>query len=173
MVVVLDDDDQAAYHGLDWPEHWHIRIGKRVGQADLYNRVFEEFPKLGWYGILADDVVPRTDGWDRALIEIAGTDGLAAPSGGHEDTDIVPHFCLGGDLVREMGWLCLPGLDRIFVDTTWNDIARHKGVFREVPEVMLEHMHFSNGKAPMDETYRKHNKARDREIYEAWRDSYI
>lgn len=171
--VVLDYDDPMleGYDTLDWPGGWVVMTGPRAPQSDLYNRVLDAYPNLDWYGILADDVVPRTLNWDGRLIEAAGPDGLAAPSGGHHAT-IAPHFCLGGDLVREMGWLSLPGLDRIYIDTAWNDIAKARGVFRHVPDVIVEHLHFSNGKALFDSTYKKHNKPRDKAIYEAWRTTF-
>ncbi|KKL69231.1 hypothetical protein LCGC14_2117000, partial [marine sediment metagenome] len=80
----------------------------------------------------------------------------------------VPHFVLGNQLPVSMGWLALPGLDRLYIDTVWGDIAKSRGVLRRVPNVVLRHAHFSNGRALKDETYKKHNKARDKSIYEAW-----
>lgn len=93
---------------------------------------------------------------------------MSVPAGG-ETTGGCPHFVLGGDLVRSIGWLSLPGLDRIYIDTCWEKIAKRRGVYREVHNVKLEHHHFSNGKALMDSTYRKHHKPQDKVIYDNWR----
>jgi hypothetical protein len=38
-----------------------------------------------------------------------------------------------------------------------------------VPDVVLEHRHFSNKKARIDSTYLKHRKAQDKLIYDNWR----
>lgn len=165
------DEDDPMLHGYDlsFPDSWDVCIGKRMPLSGYYN---EAPMDLDWYGFIADDVVPGTDYWDQILIEAAGTNGMAVPLGGHEDTDIAPHFVLGGDLVRETGWVCLPGLDRIYIDTVWNDIAKKRNVLRYLPEVMLEHRHFSNKKALFDKIYRKNNNLQDKIIYENWRKEY-
>lgn len=150
------------------PPVWRIVIGHRGPLSAIYNAAYERHPHEPWYGFIADDVVPITNCWDAKLIEAAGSDGMAVPSGG-ETTGGCPHFVLGGDLVRSMGWLSLPGLDRIYIDTVWGDVAKRRGVYREVQNVKLEHRHFSNGKALMDATYRKHNKPQDKLIYDNWR----
>lgn len=160
----LDSDDPAHPEGP-----WTVHIGPRVPLSQVYAEAFERFPDAPWYGFIADDVVPETPFWDVKLIEAAGTDGMAVPSGGH-DPGGSPHFVLGGDLVREVGWLALPGLDRLYIDTVWADINRARSTLRMVPEVVLRHYHFSNSLALMDVTYRKspESKKRDRSIYERW-----
>lgn len=145
-------------------------IGLRLPFSDLYAEAYQRAPQRPWYGFIADDVVPETPGWDAALIEVAGLDGMAVPAGGH-DPQGAPHFVLGGDLVREIGWLAMPGFDRLYIDTVWMDIATKRGVLRRAPEVVLSHHHFSNKLARGDETYRKHRKDQDRALYETWRKS--
>jgi hypothetical protein len=169
--VRLDDDDGAlpAYRHLKLPEDWFDDIGPRLPLSDIYNAILGRvLPPRDWYGFIADDLVPETIGWDRALIETARRDGMAVP-GGSDTTGPCPHFVLGGDLVREIGWLALPGLSRLYIDTVWRDIALARGVYRERRDVVLRHRHFSNGLALYDETYRKPDKAHDRAIYERWK----
>ncbi len=163
VLLGLDSDDPmlGAYPPIE------STIGVRRPLSVIYNEAFEKYPDLDWYGIFADDVVPETSGWDIALIEAAGNDGMAWGDDGINGPDHATHFVLGGDLVREIGWLALPGLDRIYIDTVWNDITR--GVARYLPDVKITHHHFSNGKVPMDAIYRKHHKDVDREIYTTWR----
>jgi len=165
VTVIVDDNDPMlqGYIDLDIP----IIIGKQRPLSEVYNDVFEEYPDLDWYGFLADDVVPATPGFDRLLVEAAGRDGLAFGDDGINGERHATHFVLGGDLVRSVGWLSLPGLERLYIDTVWNDIAR--GVHRYLPHVKMTHHHFSNRKARYDATYRKPGKAADKAIYEAWR----
>ena len=160
----MDDDD--IHHPGPYPDTWTVEIGPRLPLSNIYNEAYQKAPDSPWWGFIADDVVPVTPGWDRTLIEIAGRDGMAIPLGGHGG---VPHFVLGGNLAQFMGWLALPGLDRLYIDTVWGDIAKKHNVLRYVPDVILEHHHFSNGKALFDKTYRKERKAQDKLIYEKWR----
>ncbi len=165
------DSDDTGYAGLRLPEHWALVSGPRMGLAALYNEAFAACPDRSFYGVLADDIVPETPGWDSALIEAAGTDGLAFGDDGINGPAHATHFVLGGDLVREFGWLALPGLSRIYIDTVWADIARARGVFRYLPNIKLTHLHFSNGRAFWDATYRKPGKAFDKAVYQAWKTS--
>jgi len=171
VMLALDFDDPmlGGYHDLDLPKGWGTMTCGHGPLSELYNCFFATYPSLDWYGFLADDVLPSAPDWDRKLIAAAGRDGLAFGDDGINGEKHAPHFVLGGDLVREFGWLALPGLDRIYIDTVWNDIARDRGVMRYLPDVKMPHLHFSNRRALMDVTYRKQNKARDRAIYEEWR----
>lgn len=158
----LDSDDPSlGGYDLDYPSNWVIEIGERKPLSDIYNEV----PlTLDYYGFIADDVVPKTPEWDVKLIELAGRDFMAVPRGAHECSDVAPHFVLGGDLVRKTGFVCLPGLHRIYIDTVWNEVAEKK-----YSDVILDHYHFSNKKALMDPTYKKPHKNIDKIIYEKWR----
>lgn len=156
---------------MDSPPGWHVFMDQRGPLAGIYNDAFRRHPNEAWYGFIADDVVPLTPDWDVRLIEEAGSHGMAVPAGGH-DVNGAPHFVLGGDLVREIGWLSLPGLDRLYIDTVWQRIAEARGTLKRVPDVVLEHRHFSNGKALMDDTYRKHNKMRDKLTFDNWRNEH-
>ena len=168
-VVLIDDDDPCleGYLRLSMMPNWNIEIGRHSGLSEIYNKAFIRHPSDNWYGILCDDAVPETDYFDLRLIEVAGTDGMAIPSGS-DTTGPAPHFVLGGNLVREMGWVALPGLDRLYIDTVWLRIAQARGICRFLSDVVVSHHHFSNGKAMMDKTYRKPNKIRDKEIYTEW-----
>jgi hypothetical protein len=171
-MVMIDHDDPmyGGYVDVKLPPSWtYCVILERDPLSKLYNYIFECFPDEGWYGFLADDVVPETKGFDHQLIEAAGRDGLAFGNDGINGERHATHFVLGGDLVHSVGFLSLPGLYRVFIDTVWNDIARERGVFRYLPHVTLTHEHFSNRKGLMDETYRKPRWAEDRATYEQWR----
>ena len=156
----LDKDDVNPDYDCDWI----IETGDRKSLSEIYNEFFQKYPDLSWYGFIADDVVPKTYGWDWKLIQAAGMDNMACPDGK------INHFVLGGNLVRETGWLSLPGLDRIYIDTVWEDIARKKKVLKILPEVKLEHHHFSNKRALFDNTYVKEHKERDHQIYRKWKE---
>lgn len=165
----VDEDDKSlgGYLEAVLPHNWTLEIGQKKPLSGYYNELYEK-TSYDWYGFIADDVVPKTLNWDAKLIDLAGTDGMAVPAGAHgelESKDGTPHFVLGGDLVRETGFLCVPGLDRVYIDTAWADIARKKGVFRYAPDIILKHVHFSNG-ALMDKTYLKKHKDKDKAIYE-------
>jgi hypothetical protein len=174
FLVCIDDDDplREAYEAQRLPEGWTIRAAPRDGLSAIYNAAFRASPACDFYGVVADDIVPETNGWDRALIEAAGTDGIAWGDDGINGCAHATHLVVGGALVRDIGWLALPGLSRLYIDTAWNAIGRRRGVLRYRPDVVVRHHHFSNGLAPFDATYRKRAKDDDRRVFKAWRATF-
>lgn len=170
--LCVDHDDPLIdeYRRLELPGMWSLDVNTRAPLSEIYNRVFEANPHREWYGLGADDIVPETPDWDHKLVAAAGNDGIAYADDGINGEKHGTHLVIAGSLVREMGWLALPGLSRLYLDTVWNDIGRARGVLRYLPEVVLRHHHFSNGLALFDGVYRKPDKARDREIYQRWKE---
>jgi hypothetical protein len=175
LVLRLDEDDAllGVYRTIELPKGWEIVVEKRLPLGEIYNEFYQRRPYLDWFGFIADDVVPETKFWDRELLETAdvhGIPGMAVPAGG-ETTGGTPHFVIAGSLAREQGWLCLPGLNRLYIDRVWREIAQGKGVLRHRPDVTLKHHHFSNNLALLDSVYRKPLKETDRALFEAWRET--
>jgi len=154
-LVYLDEDDPALgeYRKIDYPSWWVVHVGAPVGLGGVYKWVFETFPDASYYGFLGDDLIPRTKHWDGKLIEAAGTGAISYGDDGNWGEKLATHPCIGGDLVRRMGWLCYPGLNKLFIDTVWHTIGAKLGRLHYLPDVKLEHMHYLFGKAEHDETY--------------------
>lgn len=171
-VLWIDSDEIDEYTAVcgKLPPKWSVISSPHNGGdlGDICNRFFKMFPDEPWYGLLADDLLPQTPYWDRMLIEAAGTDGLAYGDDGVHGARHATHPCVGGDRIRELGWIALPGCKRIYIDNVLFEDAVKRNMAHYLPHVITEHLHFSNGKSPMDETYRKTHNAQDREIYEAW-----
>ncbi len=154
-LVYLDEDDPALgeYRKINYPHWWVVHVGQPVGLGGVYKWVFETFPDLDYYGFLGDDLIPQTKHWDEKLIDAAGVGGISYGDDGHWGELLATHPCIGGELVRHMGWLCYPGLKKLFIDTVWHTIGAKLGRLHYLPDVKLEHMHYLFGKAEHDETY--------------------
>lgn len=161
----LDD-----YQSVMWPKAWKVSIQKRQSLADSLNWALERYPKERSYGFLADDTIPSPDGWWERLEEAADRRYIAYPNDGVHGKDLCTHHCVGGDLMRLVGWWALPGLVHSFLDTVWFTIGYNTKLLRYVPEVLFDHAHPVNSGAEMDETYRfgqSHFK-KDAEVFSRW-----
>lgn len=167
-VLVVDSDQAELYADIEIPENWIISVYPRMSMCAKSNRSFWDHPGMDWYGFVDDDAVPMTPYWDRELVEAAGKDGLAHPWNGIGNSRLASQFVIGGELARELGWIFLPGLSRIYGDDVITAIADRKGVRTYLGDVKLEQRHFSNGLAEMDETYKKPEAAEDERIYREW-----
>jgi hypothetical protein len=110
-------------------------------------------------GFLGDDHRPRTIGWDAVYLGELADMGAGVVFG--DDLlqhDFVPTQCaMSADIVRRLGWMAHPNLRHMYVDTLWRDMAKPVGLLRYLPDVVVEHMHYLNGKAVEDDGYRRVN----------------
>ena len=166
-VVLLDEDDSGQYQQhLALPPNWEVLIGPRAGYTELVNRAFRRYPDEPWYANLGDDCLCSPPGWDTRLAALAGSDGVAY---GNDMINGQRACCfpfLGGDLARRIGWLAYPAFSHLYSDTVWREIGTSLGVLRYCPDIVTEHLHWTTGKQPYDQTARERRTAGDRETYE-------
>ena len=148
--------------------------GPRKGLAAWTNHAARRH--AGRYPFLAslgDDHVPRTPGWDAALVrairEMGGT-GFAYPHDGIRE-DIPEAVVMSSDIVRALGWMALPDCQHYYIDNAWADLGRQAGCIRLLRAVAVDHVHPSAGLAPAD-GLNAANAAKispDRDAWLAWR----
>uniref|UniRef100_A0A6M3XJU4 Putative glycosyltransferase n=1 Tax=viral metagenome TaxID=1070528 RepID=A0A6M3XJU4_9ZZZZ len=164
----IDDPKLPEYQDLDVPNNWCVHVNGSRNLAEMMNRFVKTFPDAKYYGFLADDCVPRTAEWDRLLINAAGDWGISYPNDLFQGDKLSTFPCCGGKLIRALGWWGLPGLDRLYIDDALMAVGLAVGKLVYLENVVLEHMHFGNRKAPMDATYRKTSHAEDEAVFRAW-----
>jgi len=174
VYVRLDncDPELVEMRNLPWPETFTVNVGprKRIGEA--MQEMFAAYPNEPWYGILADDLVPRTRLWDKRLIEAAGTTGVSCAEDIHTYGHHICHPCVGGDLVRFVGFFGLPVVKHFGTDTFWQDVFYGCNMKSRLTDVIVEHVHYYWNKAPFDKTYQESeliNEA-DRLAWKEWFD---
>jgi hypothetical protein len=180
IAVAFDDDDSDAYPSLAssyGSKHVWWFTGRRDTLAGWTNWVafgpgtggkYRAFASLG------DDHVPRTQGWDRLLldeIDRMGGTGIAYGDDLHQRDRLPTAPVISADIVAALGWMCEPTLAHMHVDDAWRDLGRGAGCLAYVPGVVIEHCHPDAGKAAADETYAASvaGWAADREAYARWR----
>ena len=163
-VVVLDSDDDHNYQDVDLPLNWEwLTVKPMKGFSAKANLAYKEFPDEQWYGFCGDDCVGRTEDWDLILSSFA-TNGYIAWGNDLLNSRCTQPF-IPGSFVRELGWLCHPALKHLYVDTVWEDIAGSLSVGIYFPDIIQEHFHFANGKAPRDQTSRERMHEEDAETF--------
>jgi hypothetical protein len=155
---------------IDMPgaECWSLIVVERKPLGELFNVAFRSNLDAEWFGFLGDDVEPQTARVDAALVACARHGRFGYCADGVNDERAWTHGTIPGEFARREGWLALPGLDRLYVDTVWQTIARREDLLEYLPQHRMAHLHFSIGAAPRDDIYAKPNAHMDRKIYEAW-----
>ncbi len=181
IAVGIDRDDPAApeYEALiqQLPDCWEVFSTKTARRtlSEWTNRLaaasageYRAFASLG------DDHMPRTQGWDRLLLEALddiGGEGIAYGNDLHQGQRLPTAPVISADIVEALGWMMEPSLAHMHVDDAWADLGRAAGCLAYVPEVIIEHLHPDAGKAVSDATYAESLAGwdADREAYQAWR----
>lgn len=150
-VIVLDQDDADNYAAVPLPDNWQTVILPRCDTGTRLNRILAMFPNEPFYGFGADDIDPP-QGWDTMLASKASSRDIIWPEDGIANR--CTHPVIGGDLIRAMGFIAPACLRHFYIDTFWEDLAKCLPVSGLIMGLNVNHCHFSNGKAVMDDTYK-------------------
>lgn len=165
LLVGLDDDDPAklAYFNvakdlagsLDFEWELVVRPDLRGVVPWLNHLAVERAGDCRFIGTIGDDNVPRTDGWDLRVTEALERvpfcfgDDLYP---GRPTGTLCCHVFMRSAIVKTLGYMGPPALKHMYVDPAWMAWGEAVGI-EFLPDVVLEHMHYSAGKSEMDESY--------------------
>jgi len=160
---VLIDDDDPSYEGMTLPDNWAFFSRPRAKTTQILNRAFEAYPQQDFYAVVGDDMVCNPEGWDTILADEAAPHYVAWGDDGRWGSKLCPSFFIGGDLVREMGWIVHPAFGHLYGDTVWWMIARGAGLGHYRPDVSMLHIN------QKDQTYFERQTRGDHDAFERLR----
>jgi hypothetical protein len=153
MIVRLDDDDASPYPPLT--DVRYLR-GPRGVLSDLWNDAWRQ-AQGNIFALCADDVIYRTQGWDRIVGDAFPADGIAYVHGddlGGKGQTLGTLGFLHRNWTDAVGTFTPPYFVCDYADLWLNEIADNLGRRVFVP-IVTEHMHPAFGKAPVDQTHRE------------------
>lgn len=126
----------------------------------------------GYVALLGSDTIPQKD-WLKNLAEaffanFPKGDGVAEPFNEfNHGGELCQHPLAHSNTIKKY---LFKGYTHWYSDNDFTDQVVYNGLYLYVPNAVVEHHHFLNHKAPMDETYRiifnKETNEKDRRLYE-------
>lgn len=165
LLVAVDEDDPALQ---DYEAHAEklervdLRVGARMRLAGTLNHyATREAHRYRAIGFLGDDNRPRTQGWDQRLCDALDELGTGVAYGNDllQGEAMPTAVALTSDIVEALGYMCPPGFVHLCLDLVWLEWGRGLDAIRYLDDVIIEHLHPANGKAPWDDTYADGNSA--------------
>lgn len=133
-------------------------------------------PSYDFLGFIGDDHRFRTQGWDHHIVtnlELQGG-GLAYANDLMQSENLPTQVFMNTVIVENLGWMALPGAHHLYLDNAWKDLGEAADCLYYFPDLVIEHMHFASGKAPMDEGYARVNSGEmythDAQVFNKWKE---
>jgi hypothetical protein len=156
LIVAVDDDDPTDYRSLDLTT---LVTGPRLSLVGWLNvlandAVKREYDAIGHFG---DDNLPRTIGWDVRIEESLERNLFCF--GNDLDPGRVPgslsiHVFMRSEVIQKLGYMGPPAIQHMYVDPVWFAWGAATSI-EYLGDVVLEHLHYTLGKSPADESYRR------------------
>lgn len=167
LIVGVDRDDPEVrgylevymdrYKYEDGPK-FNMHIGRPSRLGPWLNRLARMYWDDGAIlSFLGDDHRPRSAGWDREVAEAAGDKGIVYGNDLLQRENLATAVFITSNIVKELGFYVPEGMVHMFLDNFWGELGRRSKTLTYLPDTIIEHMHFSNGKSEGDDTYRATN----------------
>lgn len=153
LALCAGDPRLGEYVSQQWPAGWVIVPVPMSGNGPTYNEILRMYPDEPNYGFLADDTLLDTPGMLRDLEVAAGDWNVAYANDQHHGPAIPTMPCIGGELVRAVGYLGPPNIPHWGLDCCWYDIGRKTDGLAYRPDLIYTHLNPCFNTAPDDKTY--------------------
>jgi hypothetical protein len=154
--VIVDDQDPDLenYEKIILPKGSELKITKDRTMGDKCRELWVQYKDMDAVFILNDDHVLETESWDKKVLShIDGTNVVATNDGWTAPHRLAGAICFSGKVLRELGYLFLPGQHHLYSDDLWQNIYGRANATRILMDVMVRHKHVYKGEAPKDKTY--------------------
>jgi len=167
FMITLDSDDLT----VDTPlinslisvhPNIQVHVGVSGTKIKAINRDMEAAPFFDILLLASDDMIPIIDGYDEIIRSsmhkhYPTTDGVLWFNDGYQGNGLNTLPIIGRKYYERFGYIYNPIYQTLWCDKEFTDVSILLGRQTYFPQIIIEHRHFVNGKANMDETYRKNS----------------
>lgn len=170
LTLCEKDSRLHEYLSQQWPVGWHIEVVPILGNGPTYNAMLARYPNEQCYGFMADDQLLETSDMLRALENAAGGWNVAYANDKHHGEAIPTMPCIGGELVRAVGYLAPEGMVHWGLDCCWYEIGKRVNSLAYQEHLTYEHQNPVWGTAADDRTYQlaRQRSFGYRDLLRAW-----
>lgn len=159
LVFAIDSDDVKTYNGLmaetAGVNNAKVVVANPMGMNATLNHWANWFaPDYDYITFMGDDHLPRFAGWDTKLaMAIGDKPGVAYGNDLLQGENLPTAVTISAGIVEALGWMSPPPLKHLFMDNFWLELGQRLENITYLPDVIIEHLHYTNGKAPADDRY--------------------
>lgn len=157
LLIATDDDDCSNYIVKS---HTHKIVPRRRLLPTLNVLALENMDGYKYLGFAGDDHRFRTPEWDiKCIDQIASMGGKGIVYGDDllQREELPTAVILSSNIVKALGYMVPTSLIHLYADNFWKILGNMAGILKYMPEIIIEHMHFTAGKSAKDELYAEVN----------------
>lgn len=170
ILVFLDTDDLEMFN---YPFLDHI-IGVREELNYKNNRLVNLAVSRGYdiVGCLSDDFIFHTKGWEDEIIGWQKENrGICYGNDLLQGASLPTAPFIHTSIIKSLGYAAPPELIHYFIDNYWMELGMRLDKIKYLPEILIEHKHWSAGKSEKDAVYSESEKVfeQDRNTWDKYR----
>ena len=160
-IIVLDDDNEKTYPRL--PNFKYIIVPKSNIKGANYplnyaaKMLYEQYEYIGFIG---DDHRPKTKDWNIIMynkLKESGSFSMVYGNDLLQGRNLTTQVIMDSLYIKHMGYMSPPQFRHLYIDNFWMEIGKALNNIHYLEGVVIEHLHYINNKAPVDELYRDVN----------------
>jgi hypothetical protein len=157
FLLLINEDQQDLYPDIDGVKRVVVPASWGNTSTAKVNYFVDQKLFTGYFTVsgIDDDCRVTTDGWDLLLSLPLRAKGYGVSWGNDtiQNGRIPTKWTMTVNIIEALGFVAPPGLIHLFVDDFLARIGKELNSAHYAPNVMMEHHHWLNKKAEMDETY--------------------
>jgi hypothetical protein len=157
FLLLINEDQQDLYPNIDGVKRVVVPASWGTTSTAKVNYLVDQKLHAGYFTVsgIDDDCRVTTDGWDLLLSLPLKAKGYGISWGNDtiQNGRVPTKWTMTVNIIDALGFIAPPGLIHLFVDDFLARIGKELNSAHYAPNVMMEHHHWLNKKAEMDETY--------------------
>ena len=157
ICVAIDDDQTDLYPRIDGVIYEVNPRLKMNGTLNLVaNKYADNYETIFFMG---DDHLPSTHQWDHFLSEAIKSKGYGLAYGNDlfQRQNLATAVMMSTNIIKSFGFMAPPKLVHLFMDNFWMLLGLDLNAIWYFDDVIIEHLHFLNGKSQPDQGYAEVN----------------
>ncbi len=169
FALIINEDQKDLYPEIDGITT-HV-VDSHHGVNGKFNTIVPQYlDKYETITGIDDDCLVQTPGWDAIItapIKERGY-GISYGNDGMQSSSLPTKVTISSNILKSLGFFSPRVLKHSFCDDFWKMLGESLNALDYFENVNMEHLHWANGKAPMDETYELNTREqylKDKEAY--------
>lgn len=159
FLILINEDQQDLYPEIEGVKRFIVPARYGTTSVAKYSAFVDAKLFQGYFTIsgIDDDCLVTTDGWDLLLTLPLKAKGYGVSWGNDtiQNGRVPTKFTVTVNIIEALGFVFPRNLIHLFGDDFLARIGRELNSAHYAPNVMMEHHHWLNKKAEMDETYQE------------------